>query len=75
MHEIREAWQADVGKANCAGQGCEDRAQCRRYQVRIVGPKEIQWEKQSGQWCSFDLERLRFGTCASFVRWIWARAA
>lgn len=63
------AVQGDVGKANCAGRGCPDRRQCRRFQVRIVGPSRVRWEEQYGQWVSADVERKIFGTCALFVRW------
>ena len=61
--------QGEFSKANCAGQGCEDREGCRRFRVRIVGPSG-EWERQFGQWISADLERAEMpGSCPYFVRY------
>lgn len=57
--------KVEWSKANCAGFGCEDRAGCRRYQVRIGE----EWRRGTGLWASFDVERLLMGECKSFVRW------
>lgn len=65
------ARQSDIAKANCAGQGCEDRGSCRRYQVNIGD----EWRVSTGQWASFDVERAMTGECKSFVRWIGNRRA
>lgn len=52
-------------KLNCAGQGCPERQGCRRYEVGIVGHKEIVQGKEVAvlDWASFDIERQRFGDC------------
>lgn len=57
---------AGIAKANCAGQGCSERAYCRRYRVRIGE----EWQRGTGQWASFDVEREMFGDCRAFKRWI-----
>lgn len=64
--------QSDIAKANCAGQGCADRVECRRFRVRI----NESWQTTSGQWASFDVERAAHGgDCRSFVRWHGERVA
>jgi hypothetical protein len=64
--------QHDVSRANCAGRGCPERKECRRYVTRIavVGSSRAQYDGHEpvGLWCSFDIERSLFGNCASFVR-------
>jgi hypothetical protein len=67
--------QGNLTKANCAGQGCPERALCRRFQVRIVEPARGEWVQQSGLWISADIERQETGTCVHFVRWIGERRA
>jgi hypothetical protein len=58
---------SDVVKANCAGQGCPESAQCRRFRVRIGAD----WKVWTGAWGSFDLERAAFGgECPNWVRYI-----
>lgn len=65
--------QGDIGKANCAGQGCPERSYCRRFQVRIW-PGAL--NDGTGRWGSFDLERAAVGgECPNFVRWIGERRA
>lgn len=62
--------QESITKANCAGQGCPERMQCRRFRVRI-GER---WQETTGQWASFDLARKAVGgECPNFVRYIDAR--
>lgn len=59
--------QADITKANCAGQGCPESAQCRRFRVRIGAD----WRVTTGLWASFDLQRAEAGgECVNFVRYI-----
>lgn len=54
--------QGDIAKANCAGVGCEERVECRRYLVRIG-------EGGAAQWASFDVERAALGgACPNFKR-------
>ena len=53
-------------KLNCGGQGCPERDGCRRFVLRLPtafdkGPKF--------DWGSFDIERLFFGDCHSFVEY------
>lgn len=64
--------QGDIAKANCAGSGCRDKDECRRYRVRIVGPREATPERQYGQWISADIERWRFPDtpCVHFRKYI-----
>jgi hypothetical protein len=58
---------SDVVKANCAGQGCPESAQCRRFRVCIGAD----WKAGTGLWASFDLERAeRGGECPNWVRYI-----
>lgn len=45
---------------NCAGQWCEERMRCRRYRTRTMTNGTLGW-------ASFDVERVRFGDCPSFV--------
>ena len=67
LAERAEAVCAELAKANCAGQACEDRERCRRYRVRV----DESWHRGTGRWASFDLERLeRGGECQSFKRFI-----
>lgn len=73
--EARGAGEASITRANCAGQGCPERQQCRRYRVRIVSPERGDWHHQAGQWISADIERSNTGTCVHFVRWIAERKA
>lgn len=62
--------RSEIAKANCAGQGCADRGQCRRYESFIPTRERVTWEEQVGLWCSFDIERaLMGGSCPQFVRW------
>jgi len=69
--------QRDFARANCAGAGCADRDECRRYRVRIEGPRDEPWERQSGQWISADVERLRYpdAECPHFRKYIPERKA
>ena len=67
LAERAEAVSAELAKANCAGQACEDRERCRRYRVRV----DAGWHSGTGRWASFDIERLaRGGECPSFKRFI-----
>ena len=57
-----------VGKLNCAGQDCPEREGCRRFEVRVPD----RYEKGADglkvslfEWGGFDIERKRFGGCAS----------
>lgn len=52
---------------NCAGQGCDERKECRRYVVTVNVP-ECSSEHPYGAWASFDIERRVFGDCRHFVR-------
>ena len=69
--------QQEFARANCAGAGCEDREECRRYRVRIVGPADEAWERQCGQWISADVERAanHGKDCPYFRRYIPEKAA
>jgi hypothetical protein len=57
-------------KLNCAGQGCPERAGCRRYELRLAE----RYEEVHGykiprfDWASFDLERAASGSCENRVR-------
>ena len=51
---------------NCAGQGCEVRDECKRYRLRLAS--QVRSEEPVFDWASFDLERVLFGDCPSFVR-------
>lgn len=64
--------QERLSTAGCAGQGCAERAQCRRY--RVIVPKSAQSRDFAhrdtlGVWMSFDIERQRAGDCHAFVRY------
>ena len=61
--------QRSLGRANCAGLGCDERTACRRFVVRIVWPPSVEWFRRHGDWISADLERIATGTCASFVQY------
>lgn len=64
--------RSEISRANCAGQGCPEREQCRRYRVRL----DLNWEAGTGQWISADLERAALGgECPSFKRYISERPA
>lgn len=56
-----------LNSLNCAGQGCQERDQCRRYRVRVNSPACTK-EHPFGEWGSFDVERSRFGDCRQFVK-------
>jgi hypothetical protein len=49
-------------KVNCAGQGCPERDGCRRFVLRLPTGGHKQFD-----WASFDIERMFFGDCLSFV--------
>lgn len=53
---------------NCAGQGCPERADCRRFVVRVNAP-ECSREHPYGDWASFDLERTALGSCPNFTKY------
>jgi hypothetical protein len=60
-----------TAKMNCAGQRCEDRGACRRYQIRIVDSKTMRGEIETKNyaWASFDIEREQHaGPCSSFIQ-------
>jgi len=66
-----ESPAARLARLNCAGQGCAEREQCRRYVARVASGKYVAangYEHKTYTWASFDLERARFGDCAAFVR-------
>lgn len=52
---------------NCAGQGCGERKECRRY-MAMVYVKDCSREYPYGAWASYDIDRQRFGDCHGFVR-------
>lgn len=53
-------------RLNCAGHGCEQRQDCRRYRIRLSRPES---EPKVFDWGSFDIEKLWFvGECPSFVK-------
>jgi len=63
-------------RLNCAGQGCEERDECRRYRIRlarivseahrIVG---VPYDEKVFDWASFDIERIWFGECKSLIQY------
>lgn len=64
--------QFEFTRANCAGQGCTERMQCRRYRVRLEPQHEAGWERAgTGEWISADLERkAKGGECPVFRKFI-----
>jgi hypothetical protein len=50
---------------NCAGRGCAERDDCRRFTVRIPDGKTMVAgrEQLTFAWGSFDIERQHKGTC------------
>jgi hypothetical protein len=62
------AAQASVSKLNCAGQGCDERVGCRRYEVLVPSSKELDAsgkERLMYSWGSFDIERKLFRACSA----------
>jgi len=57
-------------KANCAGADCDERGECRRFQVRIG--YDVRWlERGTGEWINADVEKRRLsGACPAFLRWV-----
>lgn len=55
-----------LSRVNCAGQGCSDREECRRYKLTL--PLDPKAKEPAFEWASFDLERLLFLDCPAFVR-------
>jgi hypothetical protein len=53
---------------NCAGQGCTERKDCRRFVVRVNVP-QCSREFPYGEWGSFDIERQVLGDCKQFVKY------
>lgn len=56
----------DLRRANCAGQGCEEREGCKRYRVRALAPRVEREDEKSAPWTwvSADVERGLLGSCA-----------
>lgn len=66
-----ESPAARLARLNCAGQGCPERDECRRYATRVASGKFVAangYEHKTFTWASFDLERQKLGTCASLIR-------
>ena len=60
---------SDLNRVNCSGQGCLERDDCKRYRLRLWTDVEgVAAADRPFVWASFDLERLVFGDCPSFVR-------
>ena len=57
-----------MGSVNCAGQGCPEREDCRRYRVTVNVPA-CSRDYPYGEWASFDIERAWSGDCKSFVKY------
>lgn len=67
-----EESQQNVASANCAGQGCPERGQCRRYRVIVTKSglsRDFMYRDTLGHWKSFDIERQAFGSCSAFSRY------
>jgi hypothetical protein len=47
----------ELGRLNCAGQGCSERLECRRYRIRLPRLNQEGDEKLFA-WASFDIERI-----------------
>jgi hypothetical protein len=63
--------QGKVSTANCAGQGCPERRECRRWRVIVPASgqsRDFVHRDTLGAWMSFDLERQARGDCSAFVR-------
>lgn len=56
----------NLSRLNCAGQGCEARSGCRRYQIRLPR-KAIAGEVKVFDWASFDVEQKRLGECKALI--------
>ena len=60
---------SDLSRVNCAGQGCPERDDCKRYRLRLATELNgVAAAERPFVWGSFDLERLWFGDCPAFVR-------
>lgn len=67
--ELRQAER--ISTANCAGQFCPERGECRRFRMLIPksGQKrDFAHRDTLGVWMSFDLERKALGDCPAFIR-------
>ena len=58
----------ELGRLNCAGQGCEQRMECRRYRIRL--PRIGEGPEKLFDWGSFDIEKLWFvGDCPALIKY------
>lgn len=56
-------------ETNCAGQRCDERSRCRRFQMRMPRGGFQAGAEPVFDWASFDLERAIFGDCVNFIRY------
>jgi hypothetical protein len=56
----------ELGRLNCAGVGCGERDNCRRYRIRL--PRLGEAEKLF-DWASFDIEKVLFGDCPAVIKY------
>lgn len=59
---------SELTRLNCAGQGCAERNECRRYRIRLARKDQV-GDVRLYDWASFDIERSVYGDCLSFVQW------
>jgi hypothetical protein len=58
----------DSPRLNCAGQGCSERTECRRYRIRLPVERSKKEDEKVFDWASFDIEKIVFGDCKAVIK-------